>query len=174
MTVFQRTPHYSIPAHNRPLDPEYVRGWKDNYKERRKAARLTRNFTLNDAGDRSGLEFTREEREREFARRWNVTGGIGYIYAFPDVTMNEEVNRQASDYVRGRIAAIVRDAATAATLTPQDYGIGGKRICVHTDYYETFNRDNVTLVDIRKDPIVKFTPRGVRTISAEYPSISWC
>jgi cyclohexanone monooxygenase len=168
LTVFQRTAHYSIPAHNRPLDPEYVRGWKENYKERRKAARLTRNFTLNDAGDRSGLEFTREERELEFARRWNVTGGIGYIYAFPDVTMNEEVNRQASDYVRGRIAAIVREPATAAALMPQGYGIGGKRICVHTDYYETFNRGNVTLVDIRKNPIVKFTPHGLQTKSGEY------
>ncbi len=169
LTVFQRTPHYSIPAHNRTHDPEYVRGWKDNYRERRRAARLTRNSTLNDAGDRSGLEFTREEREREFARRWNVTGGIGYIYAFPDVTMNEEVNRHASDFVRGRIASIVRDPVTAATLTPQDYGIGGKRICVDTNYYETFNRDNVRLVSIRNDPIVEITPRGVRTISSEYP-----
>jgi cyclohexanone monooxygenase len=168
LTIFQRTPHYSIPAHNRPLDHEYVRGWKENYRERRKAARLTRNFTLNDAGDRSGLEFTWQEREQEFARRWNVTGGIGYIYAFPDVTMNEEVNRQASDYVRGRIASIVQDPVTAATLTPQDYGIGGKRICVHTNYYETFNRDNVKLVDIRKDPIIKLTRQGLRTKSAEY------
>lgn len=168
LTVFQRTAHYSIPAHNRPLDPEYVRGWKENYKERRKAARLTRNFTLNDAGSRPGIEFTPEEREREFARRWNVTGGIGYIYAFPDLTMNEEVNRQASDYVRGRIAATVQDPAKAAILTPQGYGIGGKRICVHTDYYETFNRKNVELVDIRKDSIVKFTPSGLRTKSTEY------
>lgn len=168
LTVFQRTAHYSIPAHNRPLDPEYVRGWKENYRERRKAARLTRNFTLNDAGDRPGLEFTREEREREFARRWNVTGGIGYIYAFPDVTMSEEVNQQASDYVRGRIAATVQDPAKAAILTPQGYGIGGKRICVHTNYYETFNRENVTLVDVRNDPIVKFTPSGLQTKAAEH------
>jgi cyclohexanone monooxygenase len=168
LTVFQRTAHYSIPAHNRPLDPEYVRGWKENYKERRSAARLTRNFTLNDAGSRPGIEFTREEREREFARRWNVTGGIGYIYAFPDVTMNEDVNQQASDYVRGRIATTVQDPATAEILTPQGYGIGGKRICVHTDYYETFNRENVKLVDIRKEPIVKFTPSGLQTKSADY------
>lgn len=169
LTVFQRTPHYSIPAHNRPLDPEYVRGWKENYKERRRAARLTRNSTLNDAGTRSGAEFTREEREREFARRWNVTGGIGYIYAFPDVTTSEEVNRQASDFVRSRIAATVRNQVTAAALTPRDYGIGGKRICVDTNYYEMFNRDNVALVDIRTDPIVKITPRGVLTTSNEYP-----
>jgi cyclohexanone monooxygenase len=168
LTVFQRTAHYSIPAHNRPLDPEYVRGWKENYKERRKAARLTRNFTLNDAGSRPGIEFAPEEREREFARRWSVTGGIGYIYAFPDLTINEEVNRQASDYVRGRIAATVHDPATAATLTPQGYGIGGKRICVHTDYYETFNRQNVKLVNVLKDPIVKFTPSGLQTKAGEY------
>jgi len=169
LTVFQRTPHYSIPAHNRPLDPAYVRGWKENYKERRRAARLTRNSTLNDAGDRSGLEFRWEEREREFARRWETTGGISYIYAFPDVTMNDEVNRHASDFVRRRIASIVRDPQTAAALTPRDYGIGGKRICVDTNYYETFNRENVTLVDIRTDPIVRMTPHGLRTQSAEYP-----
>ena len=168
LTVFQRTPHYSIPAHNRPLDPEYVRGWKENYKERRRAARQTRNSTLNDAGDRSGLEFTWEEREREFARRWEVTGGIGFIYAFPDVTVNDEVNGHASDFVRRRIASTVRDPANAAILTPQGYGIGGKRICVDTNYYETFNRQNVTLVDIRSDPIVQMTPRGIRTKSIEY------
>jgi cyclohexanone monooxygenase len=168
LTVFQRTPHYSIPAHNRPLDPEYVRGWKENYKERRRAARLTRNSTLNDAGDRSGLAFTREEREREFARRWEVTGGIGFIYAFPDLTMNEEINQHASDFVRGRIASIVRNPSAATLLTPRDYGLGGKRICVDTNYYETFNRDNVTLVDIRNDPIVKITPQGLRTKSSDY------
>jgi cyclohexanone monooxygenase len=167
LTVFQRTPHYSIPAHNRPLDPEHVRGWKENYKERRRAARLTRNSTLNDAGTRPGVEFTREEREREFARRWDITGGIGYIYAFPDVTTSDEVNREASDYARSRIAATVRNPVTAAVLSPRDYGIGGKRICVDTNYYEMFNRDNVVLVDIRTDPIVKITPRGVLTTTSE-------
>jgi cyclohexanone monooxygenase len=168
LTVFQRTPHYSIPAHNHRLEADYVRGWKDNYKDRRRAARLTRNSTLNDAGTRPGLEFTREEREQEFARRWSVTGGIGYIYAFPDVTTSDAINQEASDYVRGRIASIVRDPATAATLTPRGYGIGGKRICVHTGYYEMFNRNNVTLVDVRENPIVRITPRGVRTSASEY------
>jgi cyclohexanone monooxygenase len=168
LTVFQRTPHYSIPAHNRPLDDDYVRGWKENYRERRRAARLTRNSTLNDAGTRPGIEFTAEERELEFAQRWNVTGGIGYIYGFPDTTTNDVVNQHASDYVRGRIAATVRDPATAATLTPRDYGIGGKRICVDTNYYEMFNRDNVSLADIKTNPIVSITPAGIRTTAGEY------
>jgi cyclohexanone monooxygenase len=168
LTVFQRTPHYSIPAHNRPLDADYVRGWKESYKARRRAARLTRNSTLNDAGSRPGIEFTREERDLEFARRWNVTGGIGFIYAFPDVTTNEVVNKQASDFVRDRIASIVRDPSTAAVLGPQDYGIGGKRICVDTNYYDMFNRDNVALVDLLKNPIVTVTRDGIRTASREY------
>jgi cyclohexanone monooxygenase len=168
LVVFQRTPHYSIPAHNRTLDDGYVRGWKENYRERRRAARLTRNSTLNDAGTRPGIEFTPEEREREFAHRWNVTGGIGYIYGFPDTTTNDVVNKQASDYVRGRIAATVRDPATAAALTPQGYGVGGKRICVDTNYYETFNRANVSLADIKANPIVGITSKGIRTTAGEY------
>jgi cyclohexanone monooxygenase len=168
LTVFQRTPHYSIPAHNRPLDSEYVSGWRENYKERRRSARMTRNSTLNDAGTRPGIEFTAEERECEFARRWNVTGGIGFIYGFPDTTTNDVVNQHASDYVRGRIAATVKDPKTAAMLTPRDYGIGGKRICVDTNYYEMFNRDNVSLVDIKSNPIVSITPAGIRTTAGEY------
>jgi len=168
LTVFQRTPNYSIPAHNRPLDPAYVREWKENYRERRRAARLTRNSTLNDAGTRPGREATREEREREFERRWNFTGGIGFMYGFPDITTDAEVNQHASDFVRSKISSMVRDPATAAALTPQDYGIGGKRICVDTGYFETFNRDNVALVDLRKDPIVRITGNGLRTRSREH------
>ena len=92
LTVFQRTPNYTIPAHNRPLDPAYIRKSKENYPARRRAARQTRNSTLNDAGVRPGREFTRQEREQEFERRWNVTGGIGFIYAFPDLTTDGEIN----------------------------------------------------------------------------------
>jgi cyclohexanone monooxygenase len=169
LTIFQRMPHYSIPARNRPMDPEYERGWKKNYAERRRAARLTRNSTLSDAGTRSGLDFTPEERQREFERRWTTTGGISFIYAYPDLTTDDQINEEASDFVRARIASIVRDPATAAALAPQTYGIGGKRICVDSSYYETFNRDNVSLVSLLKDPIVTVTQDGIRTQTAHYP-----
>jgi cyclohexanone monooxygenase len=168
LTVFQRTPNYSIPAHNRLLDPDYVRDWKKNYPVRRRAARQTRNSTLNDAGVQPGRECTKEERDQEFERRWTVTGGIGFMYAFPDMTTDGEINEHASEFVRARIASIVRDPATAKTLTPKDYGIGGKRICVDTNYYETFNRDNVALVDIKKDSIVRVIPDGLLTASRGY------
>lgn len=109
-----------------------------------------------------------EEREREFERRWG-SGGIGFMYAYTDMTADPEVNRQASEFVRAKIGEIVRDPETARKLMPQDYGIGGKRICVDTDYFQTFNRNNVSLVDVRSEPIERVTSAGIRTSAAEYP-----
>jgi cyclohexanone monooxygenase len=168
LVVFQRTPNYSIPAWNRPLEDEYIQDWKKNYRERRLAARRTRNNTLNNAGEGPGRVASLEEREREFERRW-ASGGIGFMYAYTDMTADPEVNRQASEFVRAKIGEIVRDPETARKLMPQDYGIGGKRICVDTDYFQTFNRDNVSLVDVRSEPIERVTPAGIRTSAAEYP-----
>jgi cyclohexanone monooxygenase len=168
LVVFQRTPNYSIPAWNRPLEDEYIQDWKRNYRERRLAARRTRNNTLNNAGEGPGRGASPEEREREFGRRW-ASGGIGFMYAYTDMTADPEVNRQASEFVRAKIGEIVRDPETARKLMPQDYGIGGKRICVDTDYFQTFNRDNVSLVDVRSEPIERVTPTGIRTSAAEYP-----
>lgn len=167
LTVFQRTPNYSIPAHNHPLSPDVVRQWKAEYPQRRKAARLTRNFSLNDAGTALGRDATFEEREREFERRWCETGGIGFMYAFPDISLDVSVNDHASEFVRGKIRGIVRDPQVANVLCPPDYGIGGKRICVDSGYFEIFNRPNVTLIDIKKDLIEAVTPTGVKTRSRE-------
>lgn len=163
--VFQRTPNYSIPAHNRPLEPNFVRGWKANYRERRLAARQTRNNWLNNAGTRPGSEATPEQRWQAFETRWATTGGLGFMHTYTDMTSDREVNADASNFVRAKIASIVRDPKTADMLTPKDYGIGGKRICVDTDYFQTFNRRNVTLVDIRSDPIERLTVEGLRTRS---------
>jgi cyclohexanone monooxygenase len=151
------------------LEPEYIRQWKAEYSARRKAARLTRNFTLNDAGTAPGRDQTFEQREREFERRWNETGGIGFMYAYPDMTTNDTVNRHASEFVRRKIREIVKDQEVANLLCPRDYGIGGKRICVDTGYFEIFNRANVELVDLKKEPIARVTAKGVRTQSGEIP-----
>ncbi|MEH2477895.1 cyclohexanone monooxygenase [Nitrobacteraceae bacterium AZCC 2146] len=166
--VFQRTPNYSIPALNRPMDAEYERDWKENYRDRRLAALDTRNNTLNEAGATLGSAVSREQREKEFERRWNTMGGISFMYAYPDMTSDPEVNAHASEFVRSKIASTVRDPDVARKLMPSDYGIGGKRICVDTAYFETFNRDNVTLTDVRSDPIETLTPTGVRTRSQSF------
>jgi cyclohexanone monooxygenase len=166
--VFQRTPNYSIPALNRPMDSEYERDWKENYRDRRLAALNTRNNTLNEAGTMAGKLISREEREKEFERRWTTIGGISFMYAYPDMTSDAEVNAHASEFVRNKIASIVYDPDVARKLMPSDYGIGGKRICVDTAYFKTFNRDNVTLTDVRSDPIETLTPTGVRTTSQSF------
>ncbi|WP_213774012.1 FAD-dependent oxidoreductase [Bradyrhizobium sp. dw_78] len=171
--VFQRTPNYSLPAGNRPMDPGYLKDWKENYVDRRRAALATRNNTLNNAGKRSGRDASPEEREREFEARWQAGGsssGIGFMYTFTDMTRDQSVNDHASDFIRRKIAATVEDPVTADLLTPKHYGIGGRRICVDTNYYETFNRSNVTLVDARRDPIKRLTRTGLENVSGTtYP-----
>jgi cyclohexanone monooxygenase len=171
LTVFQRTPNYSIPANNHAVTPDYEKKWKSNYGELRREARRTRNNTLNEAGNRAGASLSREEREREFEARWNASGsagGIGFMYAFTDMLTDREVNAHASEFVKRKIGDIVRDPTTAEKLTPKGYGIGGKRICVDTDYFKTFNRDNVSLVDLRSEPIKEVSARGIRSERQEY------
>jgi cation diffusion facilitator CzcD-associated flavoprotein CzcO len=99
--------------------------------------------------------------------RWQ-RGGLGFGAAFADLLTRKDANDTAAEFFRSKIRATVRDAAVAEALLPKDYPLGTKRICVDTDYYDTFNRDNVTLVDLHREPIEAITPRGVRTQAAEY------
>ena len=165
--VLQRTPNYSIPGHNQPMDPGFERDWKANYAAHRKAALQTRSNNLFDAGTVPGREFSAEEREREFERRWRI-GGLGFVYTYPDMTSDPEVNRHASDFFRRKIAEKVRNPEVAARIVPTEYPVGGRRLCVDNGYYETFNRDNVTLIDLRTEPLVGMTADGFRTERGEY------
>jgi cyclohexanone monooxygenase len=165
--VFQRTPNYSMPAHNAPLDPEYERRVKASYADFRRQARESRvGFVVERSGD-SALAVTADEREREYEKRWQ-RGGLGFSAAYSDILVSQDANDTAAEFFRKKIRAIVKDPTVAAALTPTDYPLGTKRLCVDTDYYATFNRDNVTLVDLRKTPLEAITPRGVRTRDAEY------
>ena len=165
--VFQRTPNFSIPARNGPLDAEHERWMKANYAEYRRRARESRTGLLVERNDVSALDVTPEEREREYEARWR-RGGLGFAATYVDLLTNQEANDTAAEFFRAKIRALVRDAAVAATLTPRHYPIATKRLCVDTDYYDTFNRDNVTLIDLRTMPIAAITPRGLRTSEAEY------
>jgi cation diffusion facilitator CzcD-associated flavoprotein CzcO/acetyl esterase/lipase len=170
--VFQRTPNFSMPAHNRPLDPDVLRAIKTDYRWRRRLARESLSGVPSSHPDalpqRSALEVAPEERARVYEQGW-AKGGIGGVtLAFNDINVNAEANGTAADFVRDKIREIVRDPATAEALCPTTHPIGTKRICVDTDYYATYNRDNVTLVDVRSAPIVRLTPRGIETTSAEY------
>jgi cyclohexanone monooxygenase len=168
VTVFQRTPNFSIPAWNGPLDPAVQRDWKARYPEMRAKARNTRSGILYEYSSRGASDVDEAERQAEFDRRW-ARGGANFTHAFNDIFLNAESNELAAEYVRNRIRALVRDPKLATKLTPTDHPIGTKRICVDTDYYATFNRPNVSLVDVREEPIEAITPDGIRTRAREYP-----
>ena len=165
--VFQRTPNFSIPAQNAPLDPAYERRIKAEYAEFRRQARESRVGFVVEREDRSALEVSPEERERKYEAHWR-RGGLGFNATFADLLTSQEANDTAADFFRGKIRATVRDPAVAEALSPRDYPVGTKRLCVDTDYYATFNRPNVTLVDIRKAPIEAIVRDGLRTRAATY------
>ncbi|MDT4892365.1 MAG: cyclohexanone monooxygenase [Pseudonocardiales bacterium] len=166
LTVFQRTPNYSIPARNRPFSAEELTEIKAGYDELRAKARLTGGGNYLEHGTESALSVPADVRENEYRRRWEI-GGNGFVTCYADLFFNVDANETAADFVRRRIRETVRDPAVAALLTPTDHPIGSKRICVDTDYYATFNRDNVELVNVRADPIEGFTATGIRTASRE-------
>lgn len=166
LTVFQRSPNFSIPAHNQPLDPEHVRDVKSRYREFRAANKETAfnaNFGYNEA---NALDVSPEEREREFEARW-ARGGLPFMAAFADLLFDEDANKTAAEFVRGKIKDLVDDPETAQKLSPSSV-VGCKRLCVDTDYYATFNRDNVDLVDIKDTPIQAITEHGLTTGDREY------
>ena len=167
LTVFQRTPNFSIPSRNVPMTDAYERTWKDKYAELRDQARGTRNGILANPNDFSALSLSPEERLRVYEQRW-ASGGTTFMASFNDLIFSQEANDTAAEFVRGKIREIVKDQATAELLAPTNHPIGTKRICVDTRYFETYNRPNVHLVDVRPAPVEALTPSGLRTSAAEY------
>ncbi|MBM0205019.1 NAD(P)/FAD-dependent oxidoreductase [Micromonospora sp. STR1s_5] len=169
VTVFQRTANFSVPARNMPMPKEDEREHKANYPDLRKAARR-QSFGASRVvlPTRSAREVSDEERRSFYESLWEKGGSIPILTGFTDVLLSEEANATVSDFVREKIRQALRDPATAELLTPRDHPIGTKRLCVDTDYFETFNRDNVRLVDVRRAPIQEITETGVRTADAHY------
>ena len=164
--VFQRTAAYSLPAKNRPMAGEAADFHRSEQSLRDKM-RLSPTGTLHHMTDQSTLSLPPDERETVFERLWEE-GGAALMYYFNDVIVSAEANEVVADFVRRKIAGIVKDPVTAQTLTPRHYPIGTKRICIDIDYFETYNRDNVTLVSLADNPIEEILPRGVRTAGATY------
>jgi len=167
LLVFQRTANFSIPAWNHAMDPEYERWFKENHRELREKMRRSAVGTLIDRSDIPALSLTPEQREQGFEALWQ-RGGAGFARGYSDLSTVMDANRCAADFVRNQIRRIVKDPGTAALLASQDYPLGAKRICVDTDYYATFNRPNVTLVDVRRSSIKSLTKTGICTEDREY------
>ena len=167
LTVFQRTPNFSIPAWDGPLDPAAEREIKANYAALRRQACETSTGLPEEFREAYALEATPEERAREFKARWEA-GGFPFLFAYSDLLTDRQANELAAEFVRNKIRARVNDPEVAELLCPDDHPFGTKRLCVDTDYYETYNRDNVTLVSLKRSPIEAITPTGVRTTDAEF------
>lgn len=163
LTVFQRTPNFSIPAGNGPLTEEQDRLQKQAYAD------LRRREWDSDVGicaklapdTRKALDCTPEEREAEYEKRW-AAGGLYFYCSFVDLLVDKEANRTITEFAQRKIRAKVKDPKVAELLVPKDYPFGAKRICADTGYYETFNRDNVTLVDVKSTPIREIVPEGLK------------
>jgi cyclohexanone monooxygenase len=163
LTVFQRTANFSIPARNAALTAEERAAFRENYPEIRRVAReVARNGIYTDMPDRGALDDGDNERRSKYEARWN-RGGLTFMSVYNNLALDKAANDTAADFVREKIAEIVRDPETAHRLQPNNHPIGSKRICVDTEYYATFNRANVTLVDIRSSPIEAILPHAVRS-----------
>jgi cyclohexanone monooxygenase len=167
--VLQRTPTFSIPAYNGPLDAKEEQSWKVNYDEHQRKI-LESYFGFEVRGmihDKSAISVTPEERQQAYEARWQI-GGITFACTFNDLLLNKEANDTAAEFVRSKIRATVKDPVTAETLMPHDYPIGCKRLCVDSHYFDTYNRDNVTLVDLQKENIEEITSVGIKTKNTTY------
>ncbi len=168
LTVFQRTANYSVPARNVPLTPAFKRYINENAAEIRQVMHATPNGHPFVIEDRAALETSAEERQVIYEAAWEK-GGLQFRATFRDLLVDKAANDTAAEFLCGKIREIVKDPTTAATLADIDHPYAAKRPPIDTDYFETFNRDNVTLVDIKAAPIEAITPRGIRTRDAEYP-----
>jgi cyclohexanone monooxygenase len=168
VTVFQRTPNFSLPAQNHPADPAAFEDWKKNRTAYRAHAK-SQGFgvLIIDQHDRNASDFTAEQRRNEMERRWQ-RGGFSLGGSFADLVTDKSANDIAAGFVRERIREIVEDPAVADMLSPTNHPLFTKRPCVDTGYYETYNRANVTLVDLTKTPIETITETGVKTTDATY------
>ncbi|HEY4042507.1 MAG TPA: NAD(P)/FAD-dependent oxidoreductase, partial [Rhodopila sp.] len=169
LTVFQRTPNFTVPAKNAPLTEEFKREVKATYPAIRQKTRESVFGIPLDPADKSALEVSPEERNGHYDNLWELGGFRFFLSSYNDLIINKAANETAAEFVRAKIREIVKDPVTAEKLSPRSYPIGTKRPPIDTDYYETFNRDNVTLIDIRNAPIQEITKKGIRTRDAEYP-----
>ena len=168
LMVFQRTPNFSIPARNAALTPEEREAFRAKYPEIRRFAREeARNGIYTDMPDRGALDDGDNERRSKYEARW-ARGGLTFMSVYNNLAIDKAANDTAADFVREKIAEIVKDPETAKLLQPNNHPIGSKRICIDTDYFATFNRPNVKLVDIRSNPIEQISANAVRAGGKDY------
>ncbi len=160
--VLQRTPNFSVPARNHPLAAEQLAAVKAQYAARRALARRAPSGVPSEGVLAPGTDVPLAERLEAYERGWQRGGASAVLRTYSDMMTEPEVNESMAEFVRGKIRATVEDPEVAERLLPRGFPIGAKRLCVDSNYYETFNRSNVTLVDVREAPIERITENGIR------------
>ena len=168
LTVFQRTPNFSMPAGNRPLAPDEVADMKANYRAFREAQRTARAGIPGPETMDLALAAPEEERNSRYQAGWDKGDLTSLGGSYIDILLDPAANETAAEFIRAKIRAVVDDPEVAELLSPRSFPFGTKRPCLDTGYYQTFNRPNVHLVDLRKTPLTEFTATGLRTSAAEY------
>ncbi|MFD4248357.1 flavin-containing monooxygenase [Amycolatopsis thermoflava] len=162
LTSFQRTPQYSVPAGNRELTPEEIQSYRDNFEANWEQVR---NSSVAMGFEESTVEtfsVSAEERERIFQKAWDTGGGFRFMFeTFCDIATNPAANEEAARFIRRKISEIVKDPETRRKLMPE--GLYARRPLCDSGFYETFNRPNVSLVNVKENPIKEITPKGVVT-----------
>ena len=161
LTVFQRTANYSVPARNGPWDAEFTKWVRDHYDEIKGMVLSTPNAHPFRISPYKVGEVSASERAEMFERAWE-RGGLRFRGVFQDLLLSKASNNAAADFIKNKIREIVTDPETARLLSEIDHPYAAKRPPIDTNYFETFNRDNVSLVDVRADPIAEITPTGLR------------
>lgn len=168
LTVFQRTANYSVPARNVPLTPEFKQYVKQNAAEIRALTHQTYNGMAFKVSEQKAVETPPDEREKIYEAAWE-RGGLQFRASFQDMLVNAEANGSAADFIKRKIRSIVHDPETAAILSDIDHPYAAKRPPIDTNYFETFNRPNVSLVNVKATPIERISETGICTTQAEYP-----
>ena len=168
LTVFQRTANYSVPARNAPLTAEFRPYIKKHASDIRAFTHETLNGMAFRIEERLAVDTAPEERETIYEAAWE-RGGLQFRAVFQDMLVDKKANDTAADFIKRKIRSIVKDPATAAILSDIDHPYAAKRPPIDTNYFETYNRPNVTLVDLRAAPIERISPAGVCTTETEYP-----
>ena len=164
LVVYQRTAAFSTPAFNRPLSNSEIDTMKGNYEQYRQEQRLSPAGIINPERQMERvMDVPKEERQRRFEAAWDEGLLTGLMSTFSDIQLDEAANHEVSEFIRERIRNTVQDKQTADDLTPKAFPYATKRPCIDTDYYETYNRDNVSLVNLRRTPIEKITEDGIET-----------
>ncbi|WP_293325017.1 flavin-containing monooxygenase [Mycobacterium sp.] len=165
--VFQRTPNYSVPAGNRPFSEGELDEIKAGYAERRRLSWRSGGGSPHITAPRPTMDFTAEERRNAFEKRWQL-GGVLYSKTFPDQMTDMTANDEARRFYEEKVRAVIDDPAVAELLIPNDHPIGTKRICTDSNYFQTFNKPNVSLISVRATPIKSVDSAGINTTESHY------